>query len=431
MKITTKSTAGISVIVLIIVCMHFFSIVKLPIPSAVISEISWVLAFLIYIYTFKGRCRIHPKYPYIGRYFAYIVIAQIVLCIYSMIKYNETVYDMLLCVGAYSILSITYAILISFEKDGMQFLMDAVFWLVFISICLAIVHALIYNFTGIKLLGFDEIASKNVNIRISLGALMGVFFVYTFYNILQKRKRCLMTIALLLGVFAVFYVEMTRAKEVAVLGTLFIMWAFKKQNSKKDIVKYLIILMVLIVFLYSGLFESVLNTFSINPNINDQYQSTEARYNAIEYFSTFTDNNPLFGMGWVRPYTDELTKIFSGPTRTSFFDDLGFLGQFYRQGLLGVGIYLALILRMIYITFRIGKKRSEKVFCAGLTSYVLFSTVSLNCFDAQRMLAVPFYIACTEYIYYRDKTRSTIVKTVGKRIEKKGIEDEERNTNIS
>ena len=429
MKITNKSTPGISVIVLIIVCLRFFSIVTLP--AAIMMEISWVLAFLIYIYTFKGRCRIKSKYPYIGKYFSYIIVAQIILSVYSMIKYNETIYDMFLCVGSYLLLSIVYAVLISFEKDGMDFLMDAVFWLVFINIILIIVQALIHNFIGFKLFGFDDIASKNANIRISLGALMGVFFVYVFYNILQKRKQLLMTIALIISLFAMFYVEMTRAKEVAVIGTLFIMWAFKKQNSKKDIVKYLIILITIIIFLYSGLFETILNTFSINPSVNDQYQSTEARYNAMEYFSTFTDKNPLFGMGWVRPYTDELTRIFAGPSGTSFFDDLGFLGQFYRQGLLGVGIYLSLIIRMIYITFKISKKRSEKVFCAGLTSYVLFTAVSLNCFDAQRMLAVPFYIACTEYIYYRDKTRSTIVKTVGKRIEKKGIEDEERNTNIS
>ena len=431
MKITNKSTAGIAVIVLIIVCLRFFSIVELPFPSAILSELSWILAFLIYIYTFKGRCRIQSKYPFIGKYFAYIVIVEFILCIYSMIKYNETVYDMLLCVGAFFLLSITYAILISFEKDGMQFLMDAVFWLMFVNTCLTIVHALVYNFIGIRLFGFIEIASKNTNIRISLGALMGVYFVYVFYNILQKRKQVLMTIALLIGLFAMFYVEMTRAKEVAVVCTLLIMWAFKRQDSKKDIVKYLIIIVAVIVFLYSGLFDAILNTFSINPSVNEQYQSTAARYNAMEYFSTFTNNNPLFGMGWVRPHTDELMKIFSGPTGTSFFDDLGFLGQYYRQGLLGASFYLALIIRMIYITFKIKKNRNEKVFCAGLASYVLLTTISLNCFDGLRMLAVPFYIACTEYIYYRDRTHYVIVRKENNDAVEKGIENEDRNTNIS
>ena len=157
MKITNKSSAGIAVIVLIVVCLRFFSVVNFPFPSALLSELSWVLAFLIYIYTFKGRCRIKTKYPFIGKYFAYIVIVEFILCVYSMIKYNESVYDMLLCVGAFFLLSVTYAILISFEKDGMQFLMDAVFWLVFINTSLAIVHALIANFTGIKLFGFIEI----------------------------------------------------------------------------------------------------------------------------------------------------------------------------------------------------------------------------------------------------------------------------------
>ncbi len=410
MEIKKKSVSGIVVLIFVVVSMRFFSLFNLPISNTSLTHITWIMAMLIYAFAFKGRSRIKPKYPYISKFFTYILVVQFILCVYSMLKYNETVKDMFLCVGLYFVLLITYAILLSFEKDEMIFLLDGIFWIMLIHTCLILIHAVVSNFTGIKLFKFVELTSKNANVRVGLGALMGIFFVYAFYNLINKRKTVLMSIAVVVGLFTLFYVDMTRGKEVAVIFSLFVVWIVNKTNSRKDLIKYIIAGVVLIVFLNSNAFSYILDAFSINPKVNADYQSTLARYDAMEYFGKFTKQNPLMGMGYVVPKTEELTKIWSGSSGRSFFDDLGFLGQFYRQGLLGASIYVILVVRMIFTTVKIKKGMKEKAFCAGLCSYVVLSAVSLNCFDAARILAVPFYIACTEYIYYKQKTDIPIIK---------------------
>lgn len=410
MNTKKKSAAGIVVIILILIIMRFFSIVELPIPSLYISYLTYAFAIFIYCYTFKGRKRIGKKYPFIGKYFTYIVFAQIILCAYSMIKYNETILDMIVCISAYSLLLITYAILISFERDGMKFLLDAIFWIMFINTILASIHAVVLNYTGVRLFGFVEMASKNENVRIGLGALMSVFLIYAFYNLINKKRMILMSIALAIGIFALFYVSMTRASQFATIASLFVVWAFHKNNGRKDMIKYIIIGVLLVIFFNSSIYTNILNVFSIDPNVNEHFTSTEARYNAIDYFSQFTDANPIMGMGWVVPKNEELTKIWSGKSGTNYFDDLGVLGQYYRQGLLGLAIFIILIIRMLYTTIKIRKGIPEKAFCVGLCAYVLLTAVSQNTLDGQRMITVPFYIACTEYIYYKQKTDMLLLK---------------------
>lgn len=405
MNTKNKSASGIVILILVIISIRFFSIVELPIPKVYISYFTWLFAVFVYIYTFKGRNRIHSRYPFIGKYFTYITIAQLILCVYSMIKYNETVLDMLVCIGAYSLLLITYAILVSFEKDGMKFLLDGIFWIMFINTSLILIHAIVLNFTGVRLLGFVEMTSKNANARIGLGALTSIFMIYAFYNLINKNRMVLMSIALAIGIIALFYVAMTRASQFAIIISLFVVWVFHRNNSRKDAIKYVVIGVLLVILLNSSVYTNILSVFSIDPNINENYTSTEARYNSIDYFSQFTDANPIMGMGWVVPKNEELTKIWSGKSGTSYFDDLGFLGQYYRQGLLGLAIYVILIIRMLYTTLKIKKGVPEKAFCAGLCAYVLATTVSLNCFDGQRMITVPFFIACTEYVYYRQNQR--------------------------
>lgn len=410
MEIKKKSASGIAILILVVVSMRFFSLINLPISNTSLSHIIWIMALLIYSFAFKGRSRIQSKYPFISKYFTYILVVQFVLCVYSMIKYDETIRDMFICAGSYLILLITYAILLSFEKDGMVFLLDGIFWIVFINNCLVLIYAVVSNFTGIKLFKFVELHSKNVNVRIGLGALIGIFFVYAFYNLINKRKTVVMSVALVVGLIDLFYVDMTRGKEVAIVFSLFIVWVVNKTSSRKDLIKYLITGVILIIFLNSGVFSYFLDAFSINPKVNEYYESTLARYNAMEYFGTFTKQNPLMGMGWVVPKTEELTKIWSGSTGRNFFDDLGFLGQFYRQGLLGASIYIVLVARMLFTTVKIKKGMKEKAFCAGLCSFVIVSAVSLNCFDGTRVVAVPFYIACTEFIYYKQRTEIFVIK---------------------
>lgn len=398
MLIRFRSKAGLAIIIYILISYRFFNIVSLPVDNSVLSYGLWMLSVVLYVYFIYGVNRIKAKYKFIRCYFTYILLAQVLVCIYSMIKYNESILDMYLCAGAYLTLLLTYIILLSFEKDGFKYLLDAIYWIVFVNIILVLVHSFICNNVGVALFHFTHLTSKTDNVRIALGPLTGVFVVYAFYNLLKRRRKSMIA-ALVVGVAGMFYSEMTRANEVAICVTIFMIWLFERKKVGEKNLKYFIAFLMAVVFICSDYFDLILSYFSIDPDLNEAYLSTLARYNAIEYFSEFTKNNPLMGMGWVRPYTEELTRIWSGPTNNFFFDDLGFLGQFFRLGILGSLIYVILVVRMVYVCYKIKDEHEQSSLLVGLTSYAVCTMVSLNMFDGSRILAVPIYIAITEYIY--------------------------------
>ena len=103
-------------------------------------------------------------------------------------------------------------------------------------------------------------------------------------------------------------------------------------------------------------------------------------------------------MGWIRPYTDRLTKIWSGPDNAYFFDDLGFLGQFFRQGILGVLVYIIMLIRMIYIIHQLRYEYNYKILLIGIFTYICATMPSLIVLmDLE--FGGSFYIAIFEYIY--------------------------------
>jgi len=399
MKIKIGSNAYRIIAVFVLACLHFCYIFANPLNNNQWNYATWIIAIAIYCYFWPGKRKLKKVYPFVSKYITYIIFSQTIICLYSMNRYNETILDMFMCAGGYSMVLLTYPILLSFEKDGIERLLDTLFGIVSCFVFCAVIHSVIYNYTGKALLFFPDGNYRHGNYRIDLSTLIGFFFVYAMYNLLTGRRRVLMLFGLCLGLFSLIYTEMTRANQLAVICTLFIMWFFNKERSTNQIIKFVVAMGALLVFLNSELFVKVISILSIRKSVNSEYLSTLARVSAIEYFSQYTKDNPLIGMGWVRPYTESLTKIWAGPNERAFFDDLGFLGQFFRQGILGAIIYLALIFRMLWVVAKVPKNDPKRLLLIGLCSYVICTLPSLSCFDVQRIIAVPIYLACTEFLH--------------------------------
>jgi hypothetical protein len=153
--------------------------------------------------------------------------------------------------------------------------------------------------------------------------------------------------------------------------------------------------------LLSGTFSSFFDSFSVD---SEEASSTTARLNAIEYFKTFIDRNPFLGMGIIRPYTAELTLIWSGPFGTAYFDDLGLLGGFYRMGILGLSVMVIPLLRMSYLTYKLWRLKAKEAYTLlGVVVYLLASQTAQNYLDFQRAVIASFYWAIIEYLYYKNK----------------------------
>lgn len=399
MKLRVGSKGTIIILMLTLISFHFLYLFELPINDNSVRYLTWIAAILGCCIYYPGVMRIRNTFPFVRNYLTYVLFSQIIICIYSIFKYQQTIIDMFMTAGVYVMLAVSCLIIINFENYGMDFLLKKVLSIQFIVIVLALIHAAVYNTTGSILLAFDMDSFLNHRLRISLGPLTGLLVCYAFYKFLNGYKRVAMLSVMAVVVISLFYMEMTRANQLAIFVTVFMMWFFYKERSRKSVLKYMAAFCLVLILYFCGVFDHFLNILSTDSSVNPRATSTLARIHAMEYFSEFTKRNPLIGMGWIRPYTDRLIRIWSGPNNTYFLDDLGFLGQFYRQGLLGAFIYIILLLRMVYILYRLRYQCDCKIFLIGIFTYICATMPSLNCFDGSRILAVPFYIAIFEYTF--------------------------------
>lgn len=403
MKIRKGSTISWLLLFIVLFNLNLLYLIRVPYDSNIKRYISSILCLILFSIMSLKNYKVSYNYKFVRHYLLYVLLVQIIICTYSIYKYNESVKDMFMCAGGYITLWLFYIIIFIFENDGFEFLLNRVCNLQFCCTSIILLHCLIYNYTGISIFAITPTLFNNGRLRVSLGSLGGLFACYMFYRLLKGNHKNKAFIYVVIELIAIFYCETSRASEFAIVCSLIIMWLFNKDYSIKKIFKFEIALVSVVIAINSGLFNSILSNFSIDPNINEKAMSTLARYNAIEYFSKFTKANPLIGMGWVRPYTPSLETIWSGPMHKAFFDDLGFLGQYFRLGILGAMIYIALVVRMIYIVAKISKENEKNTFLIGLLSYVICTMISLNCFDSQRIFVVPFYLAIFEYVYKMDR----------------------------
>ncbi|MBP3263085.1 hypothetical protein [Pseudobutyrivibrio sp.] len=344
---------------------------------------------------------IFKEYKFYGSFFLYIVITQIILTIYSVYTYKQKFSNVFAYSGLYLTLLLVALLIIGFEILGFDRTLKILFGLEIIRDVIIVLDATIYNIVGVKVIQFSELTSKTQFIRIEFGALFPLLVIYLFYNLLVELDKKKLVI-ILLCMLAEYYVQNTRAIEIGLVIAFIVMWV---SHSGDKITKYLKIVMILCGLgglLYLGVVEMVLNSFSADPSINEHYASTLARIGAINYYSSYLFRHPLFGMGWIMRNTDYLKYIASGPLGIYHYDDLGILGQVFRQGLLGLIIYLIFLGRLIYISMNLKNMRG-KVFVIGITSYVISTVFSLNAFDVQRVLVASFYIAISEYIWKKSK----------------------------
>jgi hypothetical protein len=252
-------------------------------------------------------------------------------------------------------------------------------------------------FQGITLLGM-----RNGHIRIGYRTFSYYSIFYYLTDVLKEKcsKRFLKICYVAIALFGMFYFVSTRMISISMVIAIAAIFVF---FSERKGIKYTAIVVILIAVFYmvfNNKIDEILSIFSIESELGS---STIARLNAIEYFSSYTKDNPLMGMGIVRPNRTDLMLIFSGPTGTSYFDDLGLMGGFYKLGILGLIIHLLPLFRMLFLCIKIYRyKLPLSSLIIGIMAFILVSQVSLNYLDFQRVVIASFYWAMMEY-YYRKK----------------------------
>lgn len=330
----------------------------------------------------------------------YILLTFIVLVIqfyYSMNKYDETILDVILVGFPFLLVLLAYPILYIFDYDkSFEKLMKKFCIVSYIGICLILIQSIMYKYYSIWFLKAISISFKSGRVRISDFSLFSLSILYIFYlYLVSNKKRYLLLTGI--GMLGVGLVVSSRMLTIVLSVCLLIMFLLKRRPLNNKLCIVIILIVVILICYQLGFFESIISSFSTSGK---RAGSTLARIDAINYFKTYTDENMFLGMGFVRPYRPDLVRIWSGPNRTAFFDDLGALGLFFRMGLTSIIVYGLILFRMAFVLLKIKKyKSNEFILCCGIFAFLIGTSITLVVTDYQRAFAIPFIIAIYEFVY--------------------------------
>ncbi|SDI72347.1 hypothetical protein SAMN05421493_12425 [Pseudobutyrivibrio sp. 49] len=348
--------------------------------------------------------KIYRQYPFVTAYLIMMICIIVIICLYSMVTYDEAVIDVLIVAYPYLSLLFVPIYLLLFEDEGYEKIRDRFGKLGVAATIILLLCAAVRMFVGVKLLpGFTTFGSRNGHIRISYRPICfySVFWIASLILNSKNKKRMLSIMYFALVTGGVLYFVSTRIITLALGAAIVLMILSHTEKGNIRVIARTALLAMIIYVISQGSISKIIESFSVDSS---EAGSTLARYMAIAYFKTYTDANPLIGMGFVRPSRPDLRLIWSGPYGKAYFDDLGLLGGFFRMGILGLFVHLIPLLRMLYLLIKMIKNKwYDRTMFIGIVVFLLIGQISLNFLDFQRAFIASFYWAMLEYINLKIK----------------------------
>ena len=373
-----------------------------------------------YLIALVSVCSLFPIYHYANKYIRkqiqyrnlvlYVMIALMMLTLFSMIKYDETPIDVFTCMHHYILLLLVIPFSYILEYGEIDRFLDVIVEMSIILCVLTLFAGFIYNTTGrILLSGIvdDYIQFRHGNIRMSTSTVNNIAVIIIcsrlFFDICNFRKRILYVFLLLLELFINQYVYMSRSFLIIYAGVIVSVYMASTRNDKLK----RLVLVSICVFIGAQFIDILgfLESFSIN-SVTGYGGSTLNRINAIVYFSDIIKNNPLFGMGYIRNSITNLRHILHGPYDIYYVTDLGFYGLIAESGIIGGVIYL-LIFKIVFKTFLQLKKKKKMVrkldysMMVGILTFVVLSSINEIQTNPRFSLSLPIIISLS--LFYKDK----------------------------
>lgn len=378
--------------------LSFFPVnAKLTLSSLEIIALAAVFFVALMLISKRGRSFLKEE-SYMSMYMVVVILITVIISIYSIRKYSENIVDVYVCSMPFLMFFMTPLLAYLMRKDPVS-MRKVLRMLVVIGVSTSVmilIQGLCSDF-GIPyvLPGSFRIGFRNGRIRVgvtNIGRFGTIFMLYKF--IVGGKRRLLYGLFAALGVFVLVYYGQTRMDMISLAACAVAMLFFA--GSKKPIYRVLLIV-AFIVFLFYDYADVILESFSEK---SDKGASTIARLGAIDYFYSVFKEDPLMGMGFIRPRNAYLRRIWTGPRGVFYFSDLGALGHLMQYGIIGVALYILPLARMIYITIQLlRRRRSESVWAIGVIAYILVSQVSLNYTEYQRGPGSVAYWAVMESLY--------------------------------
>lgn len=358
-----------------------------------------VLTIFVFLLIYQKRyIKSLKKYTtvFFDKYIVALAVVLIIHGVYGARKYEQSFFDMYIVLIEYILLLLVYPILMWLDSDERGFWKFVKFSGGLLSFII-MVQAYFENYFGISVVQTIHGAVRNGRIRIITPAICSILVIYVFYSILNERKKRIGNM-FLFGVLMItlIWVDQTRMMIVSVMcGLGACVLTRRRKHVLRTLIVYFVFVLIIAIALNTGMIEAFLKSFASNSK---EGLSTSVRFEAIEYFWKFFRNNPLLGMGYIRPTTPELISIWSGPFKKFYLNDLGVIGLLCRTGLTSIVIYGVPLVRMFDVGFKNLKFKSIKgSLLIGLSVYMAVTSISLIYTDQERLLWFGMLIAIFEF----------------------------------
>lgn len=230
-----------------------------------------------------------------------------------------------------------------------------------------------------------------------LGGIAIAWFAQSALSKKALRARIAYILAAAAYVAVVYLISDARAALICQSALLLSMILYFFRSSVRKLAIPLLIIVVLAVVLNMGTLIRFVETFT--NQASSYYSSTEIRMDSFTQYFEFFKKTPFFGIGIFT--ADEYTNLLKVPGNYAF-SDLGVLGMILRYGAFGLVTFLLIYTRAFSLMRRLINKTPYDSFVVGLMVYFTFaSVISMNLFDYQRILAVPFILATFEYLNWQ------------------------------
>lgn len=419
MKLKVSKTnlieVGIIIVFLLDICFWFIFPINTSFVGVNNKKLLTIISLLLTITViFTSKEFKQNRFRFLNIFcFAYLIELG-VLTLYSMKEYPVQGLSGTLSMTYYFfVLLIVYPLIYVIERKGIERVINSIGVIAAILIVVVFLQGIIYAFSGTIFMkgaiNTESLLFRNGRIRIGLTNLGNIFVLYYFAEVFKKKKKVPIAAIILftIGIVDVFFIQMTRMASLAVIGALLVIYVVAQKKSARFI--RIVLIAFVIVYVVFGL--NLVDYFIQSFDIAGEYGSgTRIRLEAVRYFWSYVENNPIFGMGLVDQ--NSYYSVLYGTAGRYYLSDVGIVGLIAQGGWSMAAFYILFITRMIYILHKTKTDKSNEMrpFLFGIITFTILCTPSLIIWSRRTMLYISFIMACFEYYYmsFTDEKRRMV-----------------------
>lgn len=350
-----------------------------------------VIYALVWIYLNSRYAVYMPQWlkNYISIYLMIVVIETV----YSIIKYDQNVSDVLKASLGYIVLigAIIYCAYF-YYYDNIEEFLDKLVVIVVILQILLLIQALLFNsgHTSVQILkalfSADSLNDSGA-IHIRNGMLrcgqfnkyVYLIYYYCLYRIgsrVEKKGKYLLCV--ILTFINEFYVGQTRGSFIILLITTLIVLLLSMWQENHQVMFVVIVTTMILVLLFGNVIQIFIDTFVVN-----EVDTISIRGEATRYYLEYVKDSPILGMGIIYPVQGgrlDLWHILYGPDliHRYSYSDIGILGAVAQYGFMAIFTHVLLFVNLIKVVYKQFIMNNKLyIFSLGFTLYMLGTCTTL------------------------------------------------------